>query len=107
MCSNASARSVLPRTRHWCSLANGELLPVEDWPLIWRQGLITGLDTEEIEQDGVKVGIVRKLKQSDRIKRLELIGRHVSVQAFKDQVDVEVTDGLADRLARAKARTGN
>lgn len=90
---------------------NGELLPVEDWPLIWRTGLITAVETEELKEDGhdgksVSVGMVRKVKQSDRIKRLELIGRHVGVQAFKDQVDVKVTDGLADRLARAKARAG-
>ena len=85
---------------------DGELLPIADWPLIWRTGLMVGIETEEIEVEGVKVGIVRKVKQSDRIKRLELIGRHVGVQAFKDQVDVKVTDGLADRLARAKARSG-
>ena len=42
--------------------------------------------------------------QSDRIKRLELLGRHVGVQAFKDAVDVSVTDGLSDRVKRAKAR---
>ena len=84
---------------------HGTLLPVEDWPLIWRTGLMVGIETEEREVDGVKVGIVRKVKQSDRIKRLELIGRHVGVQAFKDQVDLKVTEGLADRLARAKARS--
>jgi len=50
------------------------------------------------------MGTVRKIRQSDRIKRLELLGRHVGVQAFKDAVDVSVTDGLADRAKRAKAR---
>ncbi len=80
------------------------LLPVAEWPLIWRTGLMVGIETEEISVDGVKVGIVRKVKQSDRIKRLELIGRHVGVQAFKDVVDVSVTDGLADRVQRAKER---
>lgn len=88
---------------------HGGLLPIEDWPLIWRTGLIVGVETEELREDGpdgkpVAVGVVRKVKQSDRIKRLELIGRHVGVQAFKDNVEVSVTDGLADRVARAKAR---
>jgi phage terminase small subunit len=82
----------------------GALLPLAEWPLIWRTGLIVGLETEEIEVEGVKVGIVRKLKQSDRIKRLELIGRHIGVQAFRDVVDVSLTDGLADRVQRAKDR---
>lgn len=89
-----------------CYGPDGELLPIAEWPLIWRTGLMVAIETEEIEVDGVKVGIVRKTKQSDRIKRLELIGRHVGVQAFKDNVEVKVTDGLADRLARAKARAG-
>jgi phage terminase small subunit len=82
----------------------GALLPLDDWPIVWRTGLITGIETEEIEVNGVRMGTVRKIKQSDRIKRLELIGRHVGVQAFKDVVDVSVTDGLADRVQRAKDR---
>lgn len=69
---------------------NGNLKPVKEWPLIWRQGLVTGLDVvEEFETvDGKKerVGVVRKLRHSDRIKRVELIGKHVGVQAFRDQV---------------------
>jgi phage terminase small subunit len=77
---------------------------VTDWPLIWRTGLVFGIETDELEVNGVRMGTVRKIRQSDRIKRLELIGRHVGVQAFKDAVDVSVTDGLADRVKRAKAR---
>lgn len=84
----------------------GALLPIDEWPLIWRTGLMVAIETEELEVDGAKVGTIRKVKQSDRIKRLELIGRHVGVQAFKDNVEVSVTDGLADRVARAKARAG-
>jgi phage terminase small subunit len=87
-----------------CYGEDGELLPIAEWPLIWRTGLMVGIETEELEVDGIKVGIVRKVKQSDRIKRIELIGRHVGVQAFKDRVEVDVYDGMADRVARAKAR---
>lgn len=66
---------------------HGGLKPVKDWPLIWRQGLVAGLDVEEIRVEGVVIGTVRKLKLSDRIKRLELIGRHIDVGAFKDKVE--------------------
>lgn len=65
---------------------DGGLKPVKEWPLIWRQGLVAGLDVEEITVEGTFIGNVRKLKLSDRIKRLELIGKHVGVQAFRDQV---------------------
>jgi phage terminase small subunit len=66
---------------------HGGLLPVKDWPLIWRKGLVAGLDVEEIREEGAVVGIIRKVKLSDRIKRLELIGKHIDVQAFKDKVE--------------------
>jgi phage terminase small subunit len=66
---------------------DGSLRPVKDWPDIWRKGLVAGVDVEEIRADGAVVGTVRKIKLSDRIKRVELIGKHVSVQAFREQVE--------------------
>lgn len=66
---------------------NGALKPVKDWPAIWRKGLVAGLDVEEITSDGVVIGLVKKLKLSDRTKRLELIGKHIDVQAFREQVE--------------------
>jgi phage terminase small subunit len=65
----------------------GALLPVRQWPPIWRKGLVAGLDVEEErDDDGKVVGVTRKIRLSDRIKRLELIGKHVDVQAFREQV---------------------
>ena len=64
----------------------GAIKPVKEWPLIWRQGLVAGIDVQESVIEGVKVGQTVKVKLSDRIKRLELIGKHVNVQAFRDQV---------------------
>jgi len=88
---------------------DGQLLPVKQWPLIWRQGLVVGVETEELSVEGVAMGIVRKIKQSDRVKRLELIGRHVNVQAFKEQLEVTVTDRAAmlQRARQRKAANGN
>lgn len=83
---------------------NGNLRPAKDWPKIWRMGLVAGLDVEEIEVDGVKMSTVRKIKVSDRVRRLELIGKHIGVQAFQENVKVSGLEGLADRLARASKR---
>lgn len=85
---------------------NGGLKPVKEWPKIWRQGLIAGIDTEEITVEGVKMGIVRKVKVSDRVRRLELIGKHVRVNAFQETVNVKGLDTLADRMERAMKRDG-
>lgn len=79
---------------------HGRIKPVHEWPLIWRQGLVAGVEVEEIVEKGtgqwqgdaqdapppVPVGRVTKVKLSDRIKRLELIGKHVGVQAFREQI---------------------
>lgn len=66
----------------------GGLKPIADWPVIWRQGLVGGIKTiEERDDDGKVTGIIREVKLSDRVKRLELIGKHVDVQAFKDRVE--------------------
>lgn len=78
----------------------GRLLPVKDWPKIWRQGLVAGVKTV-ISEDGVAVIDV---KLSDRVRRLELIGKHVKVNAFQDVVQHKGLEGLADRLARARKR---
>lgn len=72
--------------------ADGALKSVHEWPEVWRTGLVQGIEAEEIAAgrgDGREVmGIMRKVKLSDRVKRLELIGKHIGVQAFKDQVAV-------------------
>lgn len=84
----------------------GALKPLKDWPKIWRQGLVAGMDVEEIEVEGVKVGLIRKVRISDRVRRLELIGKHVNVNAFQETVAVKGVEALADRIARAKAKQG-
>ena len=67
----------------------GNLLPVRQWPEVWRRGVVVGVESfeEYAYEDGVKrpIGMVRKVKLTDRVKHLELIGRHVDVQAFRDQ----------------------
>ena len=72
---------------------DGEFKPVHEWPLIWRQGLVSGLDVDETRVDGRKVGQVTKVKLSDRIKRIELIGKHVDVQAFAERHEHTGKDG--------------
>ncbi|PCI54147.1 MAG: terminase [Alphaproteobacteria bacterium] len=70
---------------------NGGLLPVNQWPEIWRKGLVAGIDThqEYTFEGGEKIpdGVTVKIRLSERIKRLELIGKHVDVQAFKEKIE--------------------
>lgn len=73
----------------------GHFKPVSEWPLIWRQGLVAGIEMGDVTiGTGRRAKTVRrpvKVKLSDRAKRLELVGKHVGVQAFRDRVDHGLT----------------
>jgi phage terminase small subunit len=84
----------------------GDLKPIAEWPEVWRRGLVAGVEVEALfdgfGKDRKQIGYTKKIKLSDRVRRLELIGKHISVLAFKEQVEVGSLDGLADRLERLK-----
>lgn len=67
-------------------LPNGELKPIKDWPKTWRTTL-SGMDVTEMAGDDP--GFLKKIKWPDKVKNLELLGKHVTVQAFKDNVKTE------------------
>ena len=70
---------------------DGRLKPV---PEIWRSGLVASVETS-VAQDGTRVD---KVRLSDRIKRIELIGKHMDVKAFVERKEVTGKDGGAIRL---------
>ncbi|HBB0222261.1 TPA: terminase small subunit [Escherichia coli] len=80
-------------------LQNGELKPIKDWPKVWRTTL-SGMDVVEMASAD-SAALLKKIKWPDKVKNLELLGKHVSVQAFKDQTSTEITgaDGGPVRYA--------
>lgn len=70
-------------------LQNGELKPIKDWPKVWRTTL-SGMDVVEMVSAD-SAALLKKIKWPDKVKNLELLGRHVSVQAFKEQTSTEIT----------------
>ncbi len=80
-------------------LQNGELKPIKDWPKVWRTTL-SGMDVVEMVSAD-SAALLKKIKWPDKVKNLELIGKHVSVQAFKEQTSTEITgaDGGPVRYA--------
>ncbi len=69
----------------------GSFKPIHEWPMIWRQ-MLSSFDVMEVEESlghgiRVKVGEVKKAKFIDKLKALELIGKHVAVGAFKETVE--------------------
>ncbi|WP_075180573.1 terminase small subunit [Pantoea sp. 1.19] len=77
--------------------ANGELKPIKDWPKVWRTTL-SGMDVTEVAGDAA--GLLKKIKWPDKVKNLELLGKHVTVQAFREQVKTEhdVVGTLSDLM---------
>ncbi|EBT4809620.1 terminase small subunit [Salmonella enterica subsp. enterica serovar Hvittingfoss] len=70
-------------------LQNGELKPIKDWPKVWRTTL-SGMDVVEMVSAD-SAALLKKIKWPDKVKNLELLGRHVAIQAFKDNVKNELT----------------
>ncbi|EFI6855735.1 terminase small subunit [Escherichia coli] len=70
-------------------LQNGELKPIKDWPKVWRTTL-SGMDVVEMVSAD-SAALLKKIKWPDKVKNLELLGKHVSVQAFKEQTSTEIT----------------
>lgn len=73
---------------------SGDFLPIKEWPKTWRTTL-SGLDIAIIGS-GDSDAIMKKIKWPDKVKNLELLGKHVSVQAFKEKT--ETTVSVADEL---------
>lgn len=62
-----------------------KILPLRDWPKIWRQYISNIENLELADADGV----FKKIKWPDKVKNLELIGKHLGV--FVEQKKVDVT----------------
>lgn len=76
--------------------ADGSLKPIQDWPKVWRQ-YIAGMDLAEMFEgrgdEREMVGILKKIKWPDKLKNLELLGKHIDVSAFKENHDHRSGDG--------------
>lgn len=83
------------------------LKPLSEWPPTWRKCL-SGFELVELFEnsgDGkMLIGALKKIKWPDKLKTLELMGRHVGVGAFRDQLVVDDATSLADKLAAARQR---
>ena len=84
---------------------DGSVKPIFDWPDVWRQS-ISGVDLMEISNSENVAATLKKIKWPDKIKNLELMGRHVAVAAFKDRLEVSGNLGLSERMKKARERSG-
>ena len=89
--------------------------PIGDWPKIWRQYVSNIENIEEFDgfgDDRTQSGWLKKIKWPDKVKNLELLGKHVAVGAFKDKIEhtgrISITDMTdSDIDAKLEALVGN
>lgn len=85
------------------------LKPISQWPRTWRLS-ISGIDLSELvmggesEQDRT-VRLLKKIKWPDKVKNLELLGRHFGI--FNDKLDVSGQVSVVDRILMARKRAAN
>ncbi len=97
---------------------DGGMKPIAEWPKVWRTSLSAmdiatikttqaslqkengeaDLSVEDVEH------ILKKVKWPDKVKNLELIGKHVDVNAFKERLEISGTVTIAERMAKARDR---
>lgn len=62
--------------------------PLDEWPSIWRRE-ISGIDLMTLSNSDENIeSIIKKIKWPDKTKNRELIGKHVNVQAFKENINI-------------------
>ncbi|AFH14950.1 terminase small subunit [Cronobacter sakazakii] len=80
---------------------DGSLKAVSQWPRCWRitlQGIDLASTIRNFDEETEET-ILKKIKWPDKVKNLELLGKHVDVQAFREQVKTNHTvDSLSDLM---------
>lgn len=94
---------------------DGGVKPISQWPKCWRQTL-SGIDVSEIwgstGEDGERdiTGVLKKIKWPDKLKNIELLGKHIEVGAFKEVIDhnhdIEIT-AITRRIIDVPVRAVN
>lgn len=59
------------------------------WSKAWRTTL-SAIDIAELSSDGDQAAILKKIKWPDKVRNLELIGKHVDVSAFVDRKAIDM-----------------
>jgi phage terminase small subunit len=81
----------------------GNLIPIHELS-DEAAAVVAGMDIEEIKQEGITVGYLRKIKRFDKIKPLEMLGRYQGI--FKEDngqkegvtVNQPMSDAQVDKI---------
>jgi phage terminase small subunit len=70
--------------------SRGMIRPTREWPATWRKA-ITSFEVIErssvTEQGKVVEVLIKKIRWPDKLKNLELLGRHIEIRAFSEKAN--------------------
>ena len=80
---------------------DGSLKPIKDWPKVWRTTL-SGLDVMTVfnSEEATTESVLKKIKWPDKVKNLELLGKHVNVNAFAEKKQDGGNEDLAESISK-------
>jgi len=71
---------------------------LKEWPKVWRQN-IEGIDIVTMTRDDEDFeSVLRKIKWPNKTKNLELLGKHQSVSAFKENLNISGRLSIIDEV---------
>ena len=70
----------------------GNVLPVSDWPQAWRTS-VGAIEVTQVRAAGETTTRKKKVKLPDKLRNLELLGKHTDVSAFGNRVEITGKDG--------------
>lgn len=79
------------------------LKPLSEWPLSWRRTVST-VDVQELFEgsgdERAMIGFIKKIKGIDKVKNLELLGKHIAVGAFQEKMEIkgQIAHSLVDLM---------
>lgn len=83
-----------------------DLRPIHEWPETWRK-MTTGVKIDNRftgRGEDREEYTVKDVKILDRLRALELIGKHTDVRAFTERVEVATDEALTKRLLAGRRR---
>jgi phage terminase small subunit len=79
---------------------NGALLPLDQWSV----GLRRRLSGLKVSQRGTGAAVLSDIKLTEPMKLIELLGKHINVNAFRETVVIDSNDAFTARLEAARRK---
>lgn len=77
---------------------DGNIRPISEWPEVWDESL-SGMELQEVKEKGNDdreeyiETFLKKIKTPDKLRAIELMGKHIDINAWTERKVVEFGEG--------------